>query len=216
MPEGEKHLFLHILQKSVGYQLGFCLHPVCPVLPGVMKPSRPAGHITRQSVISRPQGISRAEPHITPTGHITRRSLISRPQGISRAKASYHAHRAYHEAEPHITPHRAYHEFCKEFISSSRIFAKKTHKLPPRVKLSPYLALYFPCRGRRPRRPAIHTNVNKSLHSKRISEHLHRLGAGFGCILATVLDKLANLTVFIGTNAGNQEVFYPVKELGIG
>ena len=72
MPEGQKPLFLHILQKSGGIPLVFCLHPICPILPGVMKPSRPAGHITRQS-------------------------LISLPKGISRGRASYHSRREYHE-----------------------------------------------------------------------------------------------------------------------
>ena len=111
MPEGQKPLFLHILQKSGGIPLVFCLHPICPILPCVMKPSRPAGHITRRSLISRPTGhITRQSLISRPAGHITRRSLISLPKGISRGRASYHSRREYHEAEPHITPHRAYHE----------------------------------------------------------------------------------------------------------
>ena len=100
MPEGQKPLFLHILQKNVGYPASFCLRPICPVLLGVMKPSRPAGHITRRSLISLPKGISRI------------------PQGI--------------------------------YIIA--YFCQKTHKLPPRVKLSPYSACLLLCRDRRPRR----------------------------------------------------------------
>ena len=118
MPEGQKPLFLHILQKSGGIPLVFCLHPIFPVLPCVMKPSRPAGHITRQSLISLPKGISRG------------RASYHAPQGISRGRASYHAPQGISRGGASYHSRREYHEFRKEFISL-RIFVKKRANCHP-------------------------------------------------------------------------------------